>query len=67
MRKMLVGAIVAIGLLAQTSPAGASLKSLKRDCRAGDADACEEYAYKRCVAEVKKEGLDPDECDDFKP
>ena len=67
MRKFLVGMAIVVGLLGQASPADASLRSLKKDCRAGDQQACEKYAYERCVAEAKDHDLDPDVCDDYKP
>lgn len=67
MRKVLVGAAIVIALLGQAAPADASLKSLKKECRAGDEDACREYAYKRCLAEVKEAGQDSDLCDNYKP
>jgi hypothetical protein len=67
LRKVLVGVAIVVGLLGQASPADASLKSLKKECRAGDEDACREYAYKRCLAEAKEDGADPDVCDPWKP
>ena len=67
-RKFLVGAAIVVGLLGQAATAdAASLRSLRRDCRDGDADACREYAYRRCLRAVRAADLDDELCDSLEP
>ncbi len=58
MKKLVGGIVVVAALLGTAAPVeAATLRELRRDCRRGDADACEELAFKICVRQVRRAGF----------
>ena len=66
MRKLVGGIVVVAALFGSAAPAdAATLRELRRDCRGGDADACEELAFKLCVRQVRRAGFSGSEARDI--
>ena len=65
MKKLVGSVILAAALLGSAAPVGAvTLADLKKDCRKGNRDACEEYAFRVCVARLEKKGFSTSAAED---
>ena len=66
MKKLVGGIVVVAALLGSAAPVeAATLRQLRRECRQGDADACEELAFRICVRQVRRAGFSPGEAQDI--
>jgi hypothetical protein len=66
MKRLLGPIVVAAALLGSAAPVeAATIPQLRHDCRKGDADACQEYAFRLCVRRVERKGYSHSEAVDL--